>query len=220
MSRLHIDSVTKSFGGRKILQDIYLSCETGKTTGILGPSGSGKSTLLEIIFGTIKGDTQFIKLNDTILKNQSDRKNKIAYLPQRSSFLPKECKIRKLIPLFCTRENTEKLYDLKMIQPFLNKTSRNLSGGEKKIVETLIITYSDSEFVILDEPFSGISPKAVDEMEIIIKSQTPNKGIIISDHNYMSILNMADDTYLLSDTYLRKVKDLKELQQFNYLPKN
>jgi len=220
MSRLHIDSVTKSFGGRKILQDIYLSCETGKTTGILGPSGSGKSTLLEIIFGTIKGDTQFIKLNDTILKNQSDRKNKITYLPQRSSFLPKECKIRKLIPLFCTRENTEKLYDLKMIQPFLNKTSRNLSGGEKKIVETLIITYSDSEFVILDEPFSGISPKAVDEMEIIIKSQTPNKGIIISDHNYMSILNMADDTYLLSDTYLRKVKDLKELQQFNYLPKN
>ena len=220
MSRLHIDSVTKSFGGRKILQDIYLSCETGKTTGILGPSGSGKSTLLEIIFGTIKGDTQFIKLNDTILKNQSDRKNKIAYLPQRSSFLPKECKIRKLIPLFCTRENTEKLYDLKMIQPFLNKTSRNLSGGEKKIVETLIITYSDSEFVILDEPFSGVFPKAVDEMEIIIKSQTPNKGIIISDHNYMSILNMADDTYLLSDTYLRKVKDLKELQQFNYLPKN
>ncbi|MGC5744138.1 ATP-binding cassette domain-containing protein [Chryseobacterium sp. NFX27] len=220
MSRLHIDSVTKSFGGRKILQDIYLSCETGKTTGILGPSGSGKSTLLEIIFGTIKGDTQFVKLNDTILKNQSDRKNKIAYLPQRSSFLPKECKIRKLIPLFCTRENTEKLYDLKMIQPFLNKTSRNLSGGEKKIVETLIITYSDSEFVILDEPFSGVFPKAVDEMEIIIKSQTPNKGIIISDHNYMSILNMADDTYLLSDTYLRKVKDLKELQQFNYLPKN
>jgi len=220
MSRLHIDSVTKSFGGRKILQDIYLSCETGKTAGILGPSGSGKSTLLEIIFGTIKGDTQFIKLNDTILKNQSDRKNKIAYLPQRSSFLPKECKIRKLIPLFCTRENTEKLYDLKMIQPFLNETSRNLSGGEKKIVETLIITYSDSEFVILDEPFSGISPKAVDEMEIIIKSQTPNKGIIISDHNYMSILNMADDIYLLSDTYLRKVKDVKELQQFNYLPKN
>jgi ABC-type lipopolysaccharide export system ATPase subunit len=74
--------------------------------------------------------------------------------------------------------------------------------------------------VILDEPFSGISPKAVDEMEIIIKSQTPNKGIIISDHNYMSILNMADDIYLLSDTYLRKVKDVKELQQFNYLPKN
>lgn len=220
MNRLHIDSVTKSFGSRKILQDIYLSCETGKTAGIIGPAGGGKSTLLEIIFGTVKGDTQFIKLNDTILKNLSDRKNKIAYLPQRSSFLPKECKIRKLIPLFCTQENSEKLYDLKMIQPFLNETSRNLSGGEKKIIETLIITYSDAEFVLLDEPFSGVSPKNVDELEMIIKSHLPYKGMIISDHNYMPLFNMADDIYLLSETYLRKVKDLKELQQFNYLPKN
>ncbi|MCT2405960.1 ATP-binding cassette domain-containing protein [Chryseobacterium antibioticum] len=220
MNKLHIDSVTKSFGGRKILQDIYLGCETGKIAGILGPAGGGKSTLLEIIFGTIKGDTQFIKLNDTILKSLSDRKNKIAYLPQRSSFLPKECKIRKLIPLFCTQENAEKLYDLKMIQPFLNETPRNLSGGEKKIIETLIITYSDAEFILLDEPFSGVSPKNVDELEMIIKSQVPYKGMIISDHNYMTLFNMADDIYLLSDTHLRKVKDLKELQQFNYLPKN
>ncbi|WP_164466378.1 ATP-binding cassette domain-containing protein [Chryseobacterium carnipullorum] len=220
MNRLHIDSITKSFGGRKILQDIYLSCETGKIAGILGPSGGGKSTLFEIIFGTVKGDTQFIKLNETILKSLSDRKNKIAYLPQRSSFLPKECKIRKLIPLFCTLENTEKLYGLKMIQPFLDETVRNLSGGEKKIIETLIITYSDVEFVLLDEPFSGVSPKAVDELEKIIKSQARYKGIIISDHHYKTLLEMSDDLYLLSDTYLRKVQGIKELQQFNYLPKN
>ncbi|HBV16623.1 MAG TPA: ABC transporter ATP-binding protein [Chryseobacterium carnipullorum] len=220
MNRLHIDSITKSFGGRKILQDIYLSCETGKIAGILGPSGGGKSTLFEIIFGTVKGDTQFFKLNETILKSLSDRKNKIAYLPQHSSFLPKECKIRKLIPLFCTLENTEKLYGLKMIQPFLDETVRNLSGGEKKIIETLIITYSDVEFVLLDEPFSGVYPKAVDELEKIIKSQARYKGIIISDHHYKTLLEMSDDLYLLSDTYLRKVQGIKELQQFNYLPKN
>ncbi|PQA90702.1 hypothetical protein B0A69_19880 [Chryseobacterium shigense] len=220
MSKLHIDSITKSFGGRKILQDIYLSCETGKIAGILGPSGGGKSTLLEIIFGTVKGDTQFIKLDETVLKSLYDRKNKIAYLPQCSSFLPKECKIRKLIPLFCTRENTEKLYGLKMIQPFLDETVRNLSGGEKKIIETLIITYSDVKFVLLDEPFSGVSPKAVDELEKIITSQARYKGIIISDHHYKTLLHMADDLYLLSDTYLRKVEGVKELQQFNYLPKN
>lgn len=220
MNRLHIDSITKSFSGRKILQDVYLSCETGKIAGILGPSGGGKSTLLEIIFGTVKGDTQFIKFNDTILKNISDRKNKIAYLPQRSSFLPKECKIRELISLFCTKENEEKLYSLKMIIPFLDETVRNLSGGEKKMVETLIITYSDSDFILLDEPFSGVSPKSVDELEIIIKSQTPYKGIVITDHNYITILNMADDIYLLADTHLRKIKDIKELQQFKYLPKS
>lgn len=220
MNRLHIDSITKSFGQRKILQDVYLSCETGKISALFGSSGNGKSTLLEIIFGTVKGDTQFIKFNDSILKNQSDRKNKIAYLPQRSSFLPKECSIRKLIPLFCTQENTELLCGLKMMQPFLDKTSRNLSGGEKRIVETLIIIYCDSAFILLDEPFSGVSPKAVEELKLIIKFQSKNKGIIISDHNYSVILDMADDIYLLSGTYLRKIKDVKELQQFHYLPKS
>ncbi|MBB6370717.1 ATP-binding cassette domain-containing protein [Chryseobacterium shigense] len=220
MNKLHVDSVTKSFGQRKILQDVYLSCETGRISALFGPSGSGKSTLMEIIFGTAKGDTQFIKFNDSILKNQSDRKNKLAYLPQRSSFLPKECKIQKLIPLFCTKENTEVLYSLKMIQPFLDKTVRNLSGGEKRIVETLIITHCDSAFILLDEPFSGVSPKSVDELKTIIKAQSKNKGIIISDHNYSIILDIADDIYLLSETYLRRIKDVKELQQFNYLPKS
>jgi len=98
MNRLHIDSITKSFSGRKILQDVYLSCETGKIAGILGPSGGGKSTLLEIIFGTVKGDTQFIKFNDTILKNISDRKNKIAYLPQGLRFFQKNVRSESLSP--------------------------------------------------------------------------------------------------------------------------
>lgn len=74
MSSLHIDSITKSFGEKKILQDVYLFCETGNIASILGRNGCGKSTLFQIIFGTLKGDTQYIKLNDIILKNQFDRK--------------------------------------------------------------------------------------------------------------------------------------------------
>ena len=109
MSKLHIDSITKSFGEKDILKDIYLNCETGKISGILGRNGCGKSTLFQIIFGTIKGKTQYIKFNNTILKDQSDRKNKIAYLPQYS-FLPKNIKIRKLIDLFCDKENSAKIY--------------------------------------------------------------------------------------------------------------
>jgi ABC-type multidrug transport system ATPase subunit len=83
MKMLHIDSITKSFDGRPILQDIYL-CKTGQIIGLLGRNGSGKSTLLQIIFGTISSDTQFIKCNDKVLRNLSDRRNKISYLPQNS----------------------------------------------------------------------------------------------------------------------------------------
>uniref|UniRef100_A0AAU6WNG9 ATP-binding cassette domain-containing protein n=1 Tax=Chryseobacterium endophyticum TaxID=1854762 RepID=A0AAU6WNG9_9FLAO len=73
MNKLHIDSITKSFGSKKILQDVCLSCETGNITALLGRIGSGKSTLLQIIFGTMKGDSQFIKYNEQVLTKQSDR---------------------------------------------------------------------------------------------------------------------------------------------------
>lgn len=218
MSKLHIDSITRSFGEKDILKDIYLSCETGTISGLLGRNGSGKSTLFQIIFGTVKGETSYIKLNNTILKDQPDRKNRIAYLPQYS-FLPKNIKIRKLIDLFCDKENSSKISQSEFIQPFLNETPNTLSGGELRIVEVLLIIYSKAEFILLDEPFHSLSPKVVAEIKIIIKQQT-HKGFIISDHQYHDVLDISDDIFLLSDTYLKPIKDLTELKRFNYLPKN
>lgn len=219
MSILHIDSITKSFGEKTILQDVYLSCETGKIAGILGRNGCGKSTLFQIIFGTLKGDTEFIKLNENVLKNQLDRKNRIAYL-QQHSFLPKNIGVKNLIKLFCNQENSEKLKNLDLIQPLINKTPNKLSGGEVRLLETLLIIYSKADFIILDEPFHSLSPKIVSEIKIIIKEQSKFKGFIISDHLYEDILDISDKVYLLSENYLKPIKDLTELKRLNYLPKN
>lgn len=219
MSTLHIDSITKSFGEKDILKDIYLNCETGKVSGILGRNGCGKSTLFQIIFGTVKGNTQYIKFDNTILQTQFERKNRIAYLPQYS-FLPKNVKIKNLINLFCNKENSQKISDLELIQPFLNETSTILSGGELRIVETLLIIYSKAQFILLDEPFHSLSPKIISELKVIIKQQTRQKGFIISDHQYHDVLDISDDIFLLSEGYLRPIKDLTELKRFNYLPKN
>ncbi|MCW3159707.1 ATP-binding cassette domain-containing protein [Chryseobacterium oryctis] len=219
MSKLHIDSITKSYGSKKVLQDIYLSCETGKITGILGRNGEGKSTLMQIIFGTIKADFQFIKIDQKILKNQFDRKGNITYLPQHS-FLPKNTKIKNLIELFCNKENSKELFNSDLIKPFLNQTSRSLSEGEKRFLEVLLLSYSDSKFVLLDEPFHSLSPKLIEKTKAIILEKSKEKGFIISDHNYQDILDISTDIYLLSNTHIRKIKDLKELQQFNYLPKS
>lgn len=218
MSKLHIDSITISFGEKDILKDIYLSCETRNISGLLGRNGSGKSTLFQIIFGSIKGDTQYIKLNNMILQNQFDRKNKIAYLPQYS-FLPKNIKIKNLIDLFCDKENSTKISQSELIQPFLNETPNTFSGGELRIVEVLLIIYSKAEFILLDEPFHSLSPKVITEIKTIIKQQT-NKGFIISDHQYHDVLDISDDIFLLSDGHLKPIKDLTELKRFNYLPKN
>ncbi|WP_027380650.1 ATP-binding cassette domain-containing protein [Chryseobacterium daeguense] len=219
MSKLHIDSITKSFGSKKILQDVYLSIKTGEIAGLLGRNGEGKSTLLEIIFGTVKGDTQFVKIDQKILQTQADRKNNIAYLPQHF-FLPRNVKIKNLIPLFCTKQNTEKLFNLDLMKTFLHKAPGKLSGGEKKITEALLILYSNSKFILLDEPFNGLSPKMTSEIQKIIKEQAEQKGIIISDHRFQEVAAISDSMYLLSDTVLRPVKDLEELKQYNYLPKS
>ncbi|NMR34513.1 ATP-binding cassette domain-containing protein [Chryseobacterium aquaticum] len=219
MSKIHIDSVTKSFSKKKVLQDIFLSCETGEIVGILGRNGSGKSTLFEIIFGTLKGENQFIKFNEIILKNQFNRKNRISYLPQYS-FLPKNIKIKKLIDLFCDDENAAELLNSKLIRPFINEIPSNLSGGELRILEVLLIIYSKAEFILLDEPFHSLSPKNVSEIKNIIKEHSKNKGFIISDHQFQDVLDISNKIYLLSNSYLKPIKDLTELKRFNYLPKN
>jgi len=207
MSILHVDSITKSFGEKKILQDIFISCETGKIVGILGRNGSGKSTLFQIIFGSLKGETQYVKFNDVILQNQYDRKNRISYLPQYS-FLPKNIKIKKLIKLFCTDENSAKLLHSELLKPFIDEIPRNLSSGELRILEVLLIIYSKAEFILLDEPFHSLSPKIVSEIKKSIKEESKNKGFIISDHQYQYVLEISDNIYLLTNTYLKPIKDL------------
>ncbi|MFZ4929721.1 ATP-binding cassette domain-containing protein [Chryseobacterium sp. Mn2064] len=217
MSRLHIDSITKSFNDQKILQDIYLECKVGNIAGILGRNGSGKSTLLKIISGVLGSDTQFIKWNDQVLRNISDRKNRIAYLPQHS-FLPKSEKLTKLIHLFCNREYADQLLHSQLLSPFLNEKPRNLSSGELRMIEVMLLTYSQADFVLLDEPFNSLSPKIIDELKAIIRSQAKNKGFIISDHHYQDVVDIADKIYLLSSGYLKPIQNLQELRQYNYLP--
>ncbi|WP_185147003.1 ATP-binding cassette domain-containing protein [Chryseobacterium echinoideorum] len=219
MSTLHIDSITKSYGEKDILRDIYLSCETGKIIGILGKNGCGKSTLLQIIFGTVKGNSQYIRWNHQILQKQSDRKNIIAHLPQYT-FLPKDIKIKTLITLFCSNQNSGELFQNDLIKPFLHKTPKNLSGGEVRLIEILLILYSNAEFILLDEPFQSLSPKVVSEIKTIIRQHTQNKGFIISDHQYHEVIDMADELHLLSEGCLRPIKDLSDLKRFNYLQKN
>lgn len=219
MSTLHVDSISKSFGEKRILRDIYMGCETGTIAGLLGINGIGKSTLLNIIFGTVKGDSQYIRVDNKVLQNQMDRRGRIAYLPHYF-FLPRRVIIKNLIPLFCSKENSEKLSELNIMKPFLNEMSGNLSGGEKKIVEALLIIYSDSKFILLDEPFNGLSPKMTAELQNIIKEQSKHKGFIISDHRVQEVIDISDTVYLLTDSYLKQIKDFKELQQYNYLPKS
>jgi len=215
MNTLYADSILKYFGEKKILQDISLRVKSGEIVGLLGRNGSGKSTLLKIIFGTESAETRYIKIGNKIIRNQIGQTRGIAYLPQQH-FLP-DIKISKLISLFCSPKNSEVIHKNLFIKKILFQKPNNLSSGELRFLEILLILYSDHEFVLLDEPFHNLSPIITDEIKAVIKSISKEKGILITDHSFRDILEISNRIYLLSDTILKPIENESQLKQLGYL---
>jgi len=216
MSNLYVDSIVKSYNNKKILTDVFLSCKTGEIKGLIGRNGSGKSTLLKIIFGGENAENKFVKVDNTLIKNVSDCKNLISYLPQ-NSFLPKGIKIKTIISLFLDKKAQKSLLGNDFLKPLLHRTIREFSGGERRIIEILLIIHSKSKFILLDEPFNGVSPIIKEVIVKHIKEASVNKGIIITDHDYENVLSLADSIVFLKDGYLRKIEDSKDLIELGYL---
>ena len=215
MSRLYVDSINKSYNNRVILSDVFLSCEIGEVKGLIGRNGCGKSTLLKIIFGVENAENRFVKIDGSLIKNTSDCKGLLSYLPQKH-FLPNGVNISKIINLFLEKKYREKLLSNKFIIPLLNRTSQELSGGERRIVEILLLIHSNSKFILLDEPFNGVSPILKEYISECILEAKKEKGIIITDHDYENVLKLADTISFLKDGYLRTIKEKSQLVELGY----
>lgn len=215
---LEVDSVLKSFGYKTILTDIYFSCKLGDVIGLFGRNGSGKSTLLKIIFGTLKGDRSCISIDGKIQNHQSLRSGKIAYLPQDNFLLPK-LRIPEILDLYIPKEKHKEF----LADPYLfkvrNQQSRNLSGGEQRYLEIKLILHSRAPYLLLDEPFNGLSPvasKAIRE-QIAISAQT--HGILLTDHNFREVHKSVNRILLLDQGYLKEIKKPEELIPYGYFRK-
>lgn len=219
MTGLYVDSVLKEFGSRQILSDIFITCHQGEIIGLLGRNGSGKTTLLKIIFGALKADNKFVKVGDKHIKSLYDGRGLIQYLPQ-DSFLPTHISIKKIINLFCEEEQAAILFELEIIKPHLYKGSNELSGGERRLVEILIILYGKAKYLLLDEPFNGLAPLHIEIIKDHIKKVATEKGLIISDHNYNSVLDVSTSIILLHNGETKKIKGRQELIDFGYLSSN
>ena len=211
------DSIRKSFGDKQVLTDIFIRCQTGDIIGLLGRNGSGKSTLLKILFGTLYTDYKHISINDKIIDQPYKDSGIISFLPQ-DNFLPKDLTVRKSIELFDHQKDTADFLNDQILAKVSNTKIRNLAGGESRYLEIKIILGMDTQFVFLDEPFNGISPVHTELVKNLIRQQSDKKGIILTDHDYRNVLDVANRYMILFDGGLKILKSRDEFIYWGYLP--
>jgi len=215
MNILKVDSVQLEFDGRKILQSVYLNCMQGEIIGLLGRNGCGKSSLLKIIFGTLNANYKYVSINNEFI-HKGYHNNRIAYLPQHN-YLPGGIKIEKLARMLVDPLSWEEFAELSIYKPNAGKIISALSGGELRQLETMIIIHSRADFILLDEPFTHISPIQADAFKPVIRACAKRKGIIVTDHQYYNILDVSDKVILLSDGTTKHITNRDELVTYGYL---
>ena len=216
MDELHVDSVNHRFGEREVLSSVFLNCKIGEVVGLLGRNGSGKSTLLKIIFGEIKPHFMYLKV-DGELTFKTYLTGKVAYLPQ-GYFIPYYLRIADLVNLY-TRTYRNQLLAVEVIKSNLKEKLGNLSGGNRRLVEALLIIYSDAKYILLDEPFSQLAPLIADELKAHIKKFIQQKGFIVTDHYYQQILAVSSRVVLINNGCNYHIDNEDDLILNGYLPK-
>jgi ABC-type multidrug transport system ATPase subunit len=211
---LEIDGVSLNFSGRVILSDIYLKSKTGKIVGLLGRNGQGKSCLMKIISGTLNSESRSIRFDGKTVFDLAGRSDLILYLPQ-FNFIPSFLTLERVFKDFCLN-----ISEFETIFPeFIEKSNLKISGfsgGERRMVELYVIIKSESQFALLDEPFTHISPLQIERIKKLLIAEKEKKGFIISDHMFRHITDIADSIYLLNDGKLHLTESTEDIETLGY----
>ena len=214
--KLEAKKIEKSYKSRKVVNGIDLELKQGEIVGLLGPNGAGKTTCFYMIVGLIKCDNGLISINEIDISNEpmyKRAKQGIGYLAQEASVFRKltvEENIKAVLEL-TDKSKSEQENDLEnLINEFsLEKVRKNrgdlLSGGERRRTEIARALATDPKFLLLDEPFAGVDPIAVEEIQkIIAHLKAKNIGVLITDHNVQETLAITDRTYLMFEGKILK----------------
>ncbi|WP_209331302.1 LPS export ABC transporter ATP-binding protein [Lunatimonas salinarum] len=220
---LKAENLIKVYKGRKVVNDISVKVEQGEIVGLLGPNGAGKTTSFYMIVGLIKpnGGKVFLDQTDiTPLPMYRRAKLGIGYLAQEASVFRKlsvEENILSVlemtdIPKKEQKERVESLLEEFSLTHVRKNLGMVLSGGERRRTEIARALAVDPKFVLLDEPFAGVDPIAVEEIQsIVAKLKNKNIGILITDHNVNETLSITDRAYLMFEGRLLKAGTAEEL---------
>ena len=208
---LSIQNINKAIKDKNIIDNISFEVPSGCISGLLGPNGAGKTTTFYIIAGLIKADKGDIFLADKNVSNFAMHKRSklgIKYLPQEPSIFQNLSVYENLLGLaelsFKTKEDIKnfitKSIDEFNLSEILNHKGRQLSGGQRRKVEIARTLAANPKIILLDEPFAGIDPIAIDEIkQVLMKLKNKNIGILITDHNVREALEICDNAIVINN---------------------
>jgi lipopolysaccharide export system ATP-binding protein len=208
---LHGEGLTKIYGGRAVVDDVSVTVNRGEVVGLLGPNGAGKTTTFYMLVGLLKPDRGIVTLGGeeiTMLPLYQRARRGISYLPQEASVFRKLTVEENLMAILETlsisarerRETMERLLDQLGLDKVRRSQGYMLSGGERRRVEIARSLVISPSFLLLDEPFSGIDPIQVLELQrIIFDLKRSGIGILVTDHNVRETLSVTDRAYIINN---------------------
>ena len=221
--KLYTTSIKKSYRGRSVVDGVSVELKQGEIVGLLGPNGAGKTTSFYMIVGLVRPNQGHVFLDDFDITNLPMYKRAqlgIGYLPQEVSVFRKLSvednimAILEMTPLSSIqrKEKLEKLLEEFGLVAIRKNLGDRLSGGEKRRTEIARALATDPKFILLDEPFAGVDPIAVEDIQSIISElRNRNIGVLITDHNVQETLSITDRAYLLFEGKILKSGTAEEL---------
>ncbi|MDF1644480.1 MAG: LPS export ABC transporter ATP-binding protein [Pseudomonadales bacterium] len=223
-STLQITGLEKQFKQRKVVQGVSLSVSSGEIVGLLGPNGAGKTTCFYMIVGLIQQDKGQITLGDIDISSFPMHKRAqhgIGYLPQEASIFRTLTVEQNILAILETRKNLNKQQRFERLNQLLtefhithirNSKGQALSGGERRRVEIARALATDPSFILLDEPFAGVDPIAVNDIKLIINElKSRCIGVLITDHNVRETLDICEKAYIVSEGRVIAQGDAEEI---------
>lgn len=211
MSTLQADGLRKRYGDREVVRGVSLAVDQGEVVGLLGPNGAGKTTTFYMLTGIQKPTAGEVRLDGTVIAEwplHERARVGVSYLPQESSVFRRLSVLDNLRVILehtglSRKEQKEKAASLLeefSISHLVNSLAVHLSGGERRRLEIARALIREPKFVLLDEPFAGIDPLAVDDIQsLILGLKDKGIGILISDHNVRETLRICDRAYLMHE---------------------
>ena len=211
MSLLRTEGLIKNYRGKQVVNGVSLEVKSGEIVGLLGPNGAGKTTTFYMIVGIIKPDNGSVFIDDQDISQLPIHRRArlgIQYLPQEPSVFRKLTVAENILAILQTidldkaarKERLAELLNELKISHLANNKAYSLSGGERRRVEITRALVTAPQFILLDEPFAGIDPLAVNDIQMIIQNlKEKDLGILISDHNVRETLGVCDRAYILNE---------------------